>query len=159
MSMGTHDLAPRAFGDLGVQWKFHGVAVRPGKPVAFGVGPAGQFVFGLPGNPVSAFVGTVLFVLPALRGLFGFDFAPPNRLKAGLMVDIAPHRDGRPAFVPAIAWNDAARGLLTRPCDWRGAGDPFGLATANALLVRTRPTEHLRTGNSVEIIPLTNALD
>src|SRR5262249_60947213 len=55
VSVGPHDLVRRVEADLGVEEVFWRVAVRPGKPVAFGVrGPT--LVFGLPGNPVSSLV-------------------------------------------------------------------------------------------------------
>ncbi|HWL32060.1 MAG TPA: gephyrin-like molybdotransferase Glp, partial [Gaiellaceae bacterium] len=65
VSVGPHDLVRRILAELGVEEDFWGVAVRPGKPVAFGA-RGGTLVFGLPGNPVSALVGVELFVRPAL---------------------------------------------------------------------------------------------
>jgi molybdopterin molybdotransferase len=70
VSVGPHDLVRRILGELGVQEEFWGVAVRPGKPVAFGT-RGRMLVFGLPGNPVSALVSTELFVRPALFALQG----------------------------------------------------------------------------------------
>ena len=70
VSMGPHDLVRATAAGLGVEEVFWRVAVKPGKPVAFGVrGPT--LVFGLPGNPVSALVGFELFVRPAVRALQG----------------------------------------------------------------------------------------
>ena len=70
VSVGPHDLVRRILAELGVEEEFWGVAVRPGKPLAFGTrGPT--LVFGLPGNPVSALVSTELFVRPALHALQG----------------------------------------------------------------------------------------
>ena len=70
VSVGPHDLVRRILAELGVEEDFWGVAVRPGKPVAFGA-RGGTLVFGLPGNPVSALVGVELFVRPALLALQG----------------------------------------------------------------------------------------
>ncbi len=70
VSVGLHDLVRSALGDLGVEEVFWRVAVRPGKPVAFGV-RGRTLVFGLPGNPVSSLVGCELFVRPALLALQG----------------------------------------------------------------------------------------
>lgn len=152
MSMGTHDLVPGVLADLGVAWRFHGVRVRPGKPIAYGRGPAGQHVFGLPGNPASAFVCAWLFVRMTVRGLQGFPVLPPHRLQATLTRDVAPARDGRPAFSPVRVWNQAEQGLVAEPCRWGGSADPFGPALANALLVRDEPTRLLAVGASAEII-------
>jgi molybdopterin molybdotransferase len=70
VSVGPHDLVRRILAELGVEEDFWGVAVRPGKPLAFGT-RGGTLVFGLPGNPVSALVGVELFVRPALLALQG----------------------------------------------------------------------------------------
>lgn len=158
MSMGTLDLVPKTCAELGVSWRFHGVSMRPGKPVAYGRGPEGQHVFGLPGNPVSAFVCSWLFVRMAVRGLVGHPVTPPHRLRATLTRDIKPKRDPRPAFVPARFWNHSKAGELVEPCAWGGSGDPFGLAMANALLVLDNPTNGLSTDETVEVIPITSEL-
>lgn len=158
MSMGTHDLVPRVCAELGVEWRFHGVNMRPGKPVAYGRGPDGQHVFGLPGNPVSAFVCAWLFVRMTLRGLVGHPCKPPHRLRATLTRKIEPKRDDRPAFVPARFWNHSEAGELVEPCAWGGSGDPFGLAMANALLVLDDPTRGVAADDTVEVIPISAEL-
>ena len=74
VSVGVHDLVRATEAELGVEEVFWRVAVRPGKPVAFGV-RGRTLVFGLPGNPVSSLVGFELFVRPALLALQGLDGA------------------------------------------------------------------------------------
>jgi molybdopterin molybdotransferase len=71
VSVGPHDHVKAAFAELGVRQEFWGVALRPGRPTWFGVRGEDGLAFGLPGNPVSAFVTFVLFVRPALRALAG----------------------------------------------------------------------------------------
>ncbi len=87
VSVGEHDLVREAERELGVEEMFWRVAIKPGKPVSFGV-RRDTLVFGLPGNPVSALVGSELFVKPALRALEGIaDPLPrfePGRLAIGL---------------------------------------------------------------------------
>lgn len=70
VSVGPHDLVRSVGSELGIEEIFWGVAVKPGKPLWFGVRD-GTLVFGLPGNPVSSLVGFELFVRPALRALQG----------------------------------------------------------------------------------------
>ncbi len=154
MSMGTLDLVPQAFEELGVRWLFHGVQVRPGKPVAYGRGPDGQHVFGLPGNPASVFTCAWLFVRMVIRGLLGYAVAPPETVTARLGVELKPHRDARPAFIPASVSTEAGLGLSAAPCRWDGSGDPFGLAEADALLVWSDPARSVPAGSSVEVILL-----
>jgi molybdopterin molybdotransferase len=77
VSMGPHDLVRRVEAALGVEEIFWGVAMKPGKPLSFAVRDR-TLLFGLPGNPVSSLVGSVLFVRPALLALQGLrDPRPP----------------------------------------------------------------------------------
>ena len=87
VSVGPHDLVRTVGAELGIEEVFWGVAVKPGKPLWFGV--RGQtLVFGLPGNPVSSLVCFELFVRPAVLGLQGVaDPLPrfePGRLTRGV---------------------------------------------------------------------------
>ena len=87
VSVGPHDLVRRVEAELGVEEVFWRVAVKPGKPISFGV-RGSTLVFGLPGNPVSALVGFELFVRPAVLALQGHaDPLPrfePGRLAAAV---------------------------------------------------------------------------
>jgi len=93
VSVGPHDHVKPALRELGVDERFWGVSLRPGKPTWFGV-KDGTLAFGLPGNPVSAMVTFQLFARPALAALQG---APPEarRVAAKLAEPIArnPHRE------------------------------------------------------------------
>ena len=71
VSMGRFDLVPKVLAQLGVQQIFHNIAQRPGKPMWFGIGPQGQSVFGLPGNPVSTLVCLIRYVIPAIAEAMG----------------------------------------------------------------------------------------
>jgi molybdopterin molybdotransferase len=94
VSVGPHDLVRRILGGLGVEEVFWGVAVKPGKPVAFGV-RGRTLVFGLPGNPVSSLVGCELFVRPALLALQGASAPGPIFREGRLAADVErnAHRD------------------------------------------------------------------
>jgi molybdopterin molybdotransferase len=70
VSVGPHDQVKPALAELGVEERFWGVALQPGKPTWFGT-REGKLVFGLPGNPVSAAVTFALFAAPALAALQG----------------------------------------------------------------------------------------
>lgn len=71
VSVGRHDFVPEALDGLGADLLFHGVAMRPGKPVLAARLPGGQLLLGLPGNPVSAMVAFRFLGLPFLRALLG----------------------------------------------------------------------------------------
>ena len=94
VSVGPHDLVRRLLAELGAREVFWRVAVKPGKPVAYAT-RGDTLVFGLPGNPVSSFVGFELFVRPALRALQGARDPGPHWLPGRLSVALRrnDHRD------------------------------------------------------------------
>jgi molybdopterin molybdotransferase len=93
-SVGVHDLVRETQAKLRVEEVFWGVAVKPGKPVAFGV-RRDHLVFNLPGNPVSVLVTFELFVRPAVNALLGLPDPLPlyQRGVLGAAVRRNPHRD------------------------------------------------------------------
>jgi molybdopterin molybdotransferase len=99
VSVGPHDLVRRIEAELGVEEVFWRVAIKPGKPVSFGV-RGETLVFGLPGNPVSALVGCELFVKPALRALQGLA-DPLPRLEPGGLAAPLQRNDARDELVRA----------------------------------------------------------
>jgi molybdopterin molybdotransferase len=84
VSVGPHDHVKPALAALGVEERFWGVRLKPGKPTWFGVRDR-ALVFGLPGNPVSAMVTFHLFARPALRALAGAD--PRRATRASAVLD------------------------------------------------------------------------
>jgi molybdopterin molybdotransferase len=94
VSMGPHDLVRRAAADLGVEEVFWGVAVKPGKPLFFGIRGA-TLVFGLPGNPVSSLVGALVFIRPALLRRQGVDKVELDYHHGRTVTSLVrnPHRD------------------------------------------------------------------
>jgi molybdopterin molybdotransferase len=99
VSVGPHDLVRATGVELGVEEVFWGVAIRPGKPLSFGV-RGETLVFGLPGNPVSSLVGALLFVRPALLALQGArEPRPPYR--TGVLAEQVKRNAQRDDFVRA----------------------------------------------------------
>lgn len=123
VSVGERDLVPLALVARGFQEKFHGVAMKPGKPLWFGVAPDGRSAFGLPGNPVSALVSLVRFVLPHLRARQGALVCDPG---LRLPLEALPAPDARTRFVAAnlVETENGARLRLVRN---NGSGDLPGL--------------------------------
>jgi molybdopterin molybdotransferase len=78
VSKGARDFVPALLDSLGCRRLFHGVAQRPGKPAGCWLGPGGQIVMALPGNPVSALTGLHAFVLPALAVASGRPLPKPR---------------------------------------------------------------------------------
>jgi len=105
--------------------------MRPGKPLAFGSYRGIPF-FGLPGNPVSAFVGFLVFARPALEGLSGIETARQARVRVLLAEGV--ESDGRESYLRAVVsrLNGTYSARLT---GHQGSGNLFSLVQANALLI------------------------
>jgi molybdopterin molybdotransferase len=151
VSVGPHDLVRRILGELGVEEVFWGVAVKPGKPLAFGVrGPT--LVFGLPGNPVSSLVGAEVFVRPALLALQGAKAPGPVFFEGRLAAAIRrnPHRD---EFVRARSVA-SENGVLLEPVRGQESHMIVRAAAADALVFAPRGEGELAAGASVRYLPL-----
>lgn len=123
VSVGERDLVPLALVAAGYQQKFHGVAMKPGKPLWFGTAPDGRSAFGLPGNPVSALVSLVRFVLPHLRARQGSLACDPG---IRLPLETAPAPDARTRFLAANLV-ETENGTRLRLARHNGSGDLPGL--------------------------------
>lgn len=123
VSKGKFDFVPSALQALGVTEVFHQVAQRPGRPMWFGVGPRGQLVFGLPGNPVSTLVCLVRYVLPALRAM-------QWQSRARERVALAEASGGRKMayFMPVTLLPAASQLALATTKPPSGSGDFLALA-------------------------------
>jgi len=87
-SVGDHDLVADALATEGLVLDFWKIAMRPGKPLMHGR-LGGLPMLGLPGNPVSAYVCAVLFLVPAIRALVGLAAQPPATVSAVLTAPLA----------------------------------------------------------------------
>ena len=125
VSAGRFDYVPAVLEQLGVRRVFHQVAQRPGKPFWFGVAPAGQPVFALPGNPVSTLVCLVRYVLPALARLTG---APPPATRHAPLADRWQSRHSLTAFIPVDRAAAGRRPDAVTPRPTHGSGDFSALA-------------------------------
>src|SRR5690606_38017088 len=102
VSVGDHDWVKPALEKQGVELTFWKVAIKPGKPIAFGQksGARGPLVLGLPGNPASALVTFGIFGVPLLRALQGDSCPEPRTFRLPLERTIS-HKAGRLEFVRA----------------------------------------------------------
>lgn len=94
VSRGDFDMVPPALDRIGARILFHGVAMRPGKPMLAAVLPDGRLYFGLPGNPVAALLGFRFFVLTAVRAMLGLPIEPGTAAETD-----APVRSGTTVFL------------------------------------------------------------
>ncbi|HWG69567.1 MAG TPA: molybdopterin molybdotransferase MoeA [Steroidobacteraceae bacterium] len=124
VSMGKFDLVPKVLEQLGVHEVFHKIAQRPGRPMWFGIGPQGQAVFGLPGNPVSTLVCLIRYVIPAIAAAMGTKRAPPERLALAAPVTF---QHALAYFLPVAVEHDDWGRPWANPRRPNGSGDFLSL--------------------------------
>jgi molybdopterin molybdotransferase len=150
VSVGPHDHVKPALLALGVREHFWRVALQPGKPTWFG-SRADTLVFGLPGNPVSAFVTFSLFVAPALAALQGREL-PARTGEATLESDVRrnPQREQaiRVRLIPE------AQRLLARPTGQQDSHLVSSLLGADALAMIPAGSGTLAAGTPVVVLGL-----
>jgi molybdopterin molybdotransferase len=151
VSVGPHDLVRRLEAELGVEEVFWGVAVRPGRPLAFGV-RAKSLVFGLPGNPVSSLVSFELFVRPALLALQGHA-DPRPRFRPGRLVSAVRRSPPRDSLLRARSRVEGDVVLL-EPLAGQESHMIARAASADALVLVPRGKGELAAGSSVQYLLL-----
>ena len=125
---------------------FWRVNMRPGKPLAFGKFKDIPFV-GLPGNPVSAFVGFEVFVRPALERLSGLEVGSRPRVRVRLAEAISS--DGRESYLRASVREE--NGILSAHlAGHQGSGNLLSIVQANALLIIPSGVKSLAAGKEVD---------
>jgi molybdopterin molybdotransferase len=151
VSVGVYDLVRAAEADLGVEEVFWRVAVRPGKPVAFGV-RGRTLVFGLPGNPVSSLVGFELFVRPALLALQGVQTSTPA-FRPGRLAGPARRLGARDSLLRARSRVEDGNVLL-EPLTGQESHMIAQAATADALVLVPRGEGEIGAGSIVSYLAL-----
>ena len=151
VSVGPHDLVRAIEAELGVEEVFWRVAIKPGKPVSFGV-RGETLVFGLPGNPVSSLVGCELLVKPALRALQGQRDPLPRR-ESGVLASPLQRNDGRAEFVRARSRLDRD-GVVLEPLSGQESHMIVRAAAADAFVHVPRGDGELAAGSRVTWIRL-----
>lgn len=179
VSVGAYDVVKAVLSRLGTV-EFNRVRMQPGKPQAFGRWNDGTPIFGLPGNPVSAFVSFEVFVRPALRKMQGCRELERPRMQAiaGVGWRCPP---GRRQYMPVTVQSDATRpdatrpevatsdvtkrdvarasergGMRVRPAAAGGSGSHLvaSLAAAQALAIVDETIEEVREGDTVDVMLL-----
>ena len=163
MNVGTRDSVPRVMAELGIDIRISALRLRPGKSFILGVGsdPRSKspcFVFGLPSNPVGAFVCTLRLATRLLSRLAGGEPGEQwvtGRLDAGLPAN-GPYEFYQPVvrIVPPGGTSSKSELAHIKPLVWKGTGDLFTLAQANALLVRGENEPPLPQGTMVRVLEI-----
>ena len=149
VSMGRFDFVPEAAERAGFVPQFHKVRMKPGKPLWFGRHPEGTFLFGLPGNPVSAMVGTLLFVTPLVRALATGSFREP--LWTSMPLATACANRARFPFFAGGSFTPTSTGLHVTPLPTSGSGDVIRFSHWDTL-IRLPPSAEFESETTVQVL-------
>ena len=145
VSMGDFDYVPQVLKNLGVELKFKSIAVQPGRPTVFGVRDK-QYIFGLPGNPVSSYVQFELLVKPMIYKLMGHSFKP-TKINIPLGTDYSRKRSDRLSWLP-VKINETGEVI---PIEYHGSAHINALTLADGLISVAIGKTTLKKGELVNV--------
>lgn len=145
VSMGDFDFVPKVLLELGVEIKFKSIAVQPGRPTVFGV-RGKQFIFGLPGNPVSSFVQFELLVKPLVYKLSGVE-KKQHKILLPMGKDYNRKRSTRLSWLP-VKINNEGKVL---PLEYHGSAHINSLTEADGLIAVPIGQTTLKEGELVDV--------
>ena len=151
VSMGEFDLVPKVLLSLGVKQIFHKVRIKPGKPVFFGKTDK-CLVFGLPGNPLSNFVGFELFVKTAVRKMTCSEIVLPFFCE-GIISAPFKHRADRKNFYPATHKSNGGTVIVT-PVNSHGSADISSLSKANCFMMAEIDKLEYSPGDKIKFLEI-----
>ena len=153
VSVGDYDLVKFILAKMGVDIKFWKVAMRPGKPLVFGMisadGGKRIPVFGLPGNPVSSMISFEAFVRPAILKMLGQQQDTRKEVDAVLEEDIKKKKGLRYFTRAQTRWEDGV--YLVRTTGPQGSGILKSMALANSLIILPEDEEFIEKGTRVTV--------
>jgi len=151
-SVGEHDLVQSALVAHGLKVDFWKIAMRPGKPLMFGkLGTTP--LLGLPGNPVSSLVCSLLFLAPMLAKFLGRPETEPPRMTVRLGTDLKAN-DQREDYLRAALARGPEGAVVANPFRAQDSSMMATLAKADGLIVRAPHAPALKAGEPVDVIPL-----
>ncbi len=151
VSVGKYDYTKAALVEIGAQIYFDKIALKPGKPTVFAkLGTT--FIFGLPGNPVSAAVTFQVFVRQLIMQMQGA-VRPGLMQRSAVLGAIAKGTKDRETYLPSILDTDKTGRLIATPVKWLGSSDFVGFGRSEALIV-VPPASTLDPGDVVTILML-----
>ena len=146
VSMGRYDYVRDVFIELGVKEHFWKVAQKPGKPLFFGTKEK-KIIFGLPGNPVSSYIGFMKWVWPAIQTLMGENIERPLY---GTLDELFPREKTKHRFLFGLA--EYKNGLLMcRPTSRLGSHMLTSALGANCILESESGDGPLKPGDLIKI--------
>ena len=155
VSVGDYDFVKNVMGEIGNAMHFWQVAMRPGKPLAFGA-IGGVPLFGLPGNPVSAMVSFEQFVRPSLLKMMGHTKIYRQTIKA-VCAEEFQKQAGFRHFIRAVVRREKDRFVASTTGD-QGSGILKSMVWANGLIVMGENKTRIRKGEEVTVQLLDESL-
>ena len=146
VSMGRYDYVRDVFIELGVTEHFWKVAQKPGKPLFFGTGDS-ALIFGLPGNPVSSYIGFIEWVYPVIETMMGKQ--ETKKVKAILKAPF-PREKMKHRFLFGEVWIEDGQ-LVCQPSKKVGSHMLSSSLQANCILGAMEADSPLQPGESIEI--------
>lgn len=151
-SVGDHDIVLPVLKSLGVNMNFYKIAIKPGKPLMFGT-YNNKIIFGLPGNPVSAFITAKILVLPALRALSSNKNPTEEIIRLPLAKPLKANGPRR-HFIRAKIINTENECSKIEPINEFDSANLSSLSKANALIIHKENSTSLEINRLVEVILL-----
>jgi len=152
VSVGRYDFVEESAKKAGAKVRFHGVAMKPGKPILYATLPGRRHLFGLPGNPLSALTGFYEFALPALLRMSGL---PPDRCRPALRLPLRSRLASKGGLVHCVLarlfWEED--GPCLEPVDSRSSADLASGGRADGVIVVPAHVTALDAGDVVTFRP------
>lgn len=148
VSKGKFDFLPEVLEELKVQKHFHKVQQRPGKPFWFGSNSQGKMIFALPGNPVSSFVCTYVYLKYWFQMSLGIE---PNTLYVKLRRDVI-FKPNLIYFLQSKLQSEPDGTLVAEPIKGNGSGDFTNLTNADGFLILPQEKEEFKKGEVFDFI-------
>ena len=152
VSVGKYDLVEEAITKAGGTIVYHGVGIKPGKPQLFAVFPGNKYVFGLPGNPLSAMVGMQEFALPALWRLAGVP-ADSCRTKLRLPVTSSIRSKGERVQLHLARLVLRDSGSCVEPIPTAGSADLVAAGKADGVIMMPAGIKQVDASETVDFRP------
>jgi molybdopterin molybdotransferase len=150
VSVGEADYVKEILDKVG-QVGFWKIAMKPGKPLAFGHLGRCTF-FGLPGNPVSTMVTFYQFVQPALQRMMGMTYSPPLLLKLKSLSKLKK-KPGRVEYQRGVLVTDENGNTLVRITGQQGSGILSSMGNANCFIILSEESNGAEVGDFVTVQP------
>jgi len=150
VSVGESDFVKEVFRTYGVKEIFWKVAIKPGKPLYFGI-KGKKLVFGLPGNPVAVLLTFYLFVRPAILKILGLEGDFIKKIKARTLKSLKK-KIGRTEFLRGILKLNSNGEYVVLPTEKQESYMLSGVINANSLIVFPKDKDFIKEGENVEVI-------